>query len=310
MTNIILEDGMTLKVFNADYRGYVKIGNVEIPCAVLENGKRVISQTGLFQCFERPRKGEVRQEGLPSILGAKNLLPFVTDEVRKKCVVIPFLHSNGKIAYGYDAELIPLVCEVYLKAHDKGDVLHSTQNKIAAVSQIIIRSLAKLGIIALIDEATGAQYDREKDALQKILSAYIAEDFLKWQARFPRKFYQEVFRLYHLKYDPISLKRPQFLGTFTNKYVYKMMPPGVLEELRKRNPVTEKGVRGRKHHQLLTEEIGVTHLERHITKLVTVMELSDSPRDFDNKFQKVFHGAYQSLLDLDDPKNLKHDRTG
>ncbi len=303
MTKLILEDGAVLKVFNATYRGYVKIGNVEIPCAVLENGKRVISQTGLFQCFERPRKGEVRQEGLPSILGAKNLLPFVTDDVREKCVVIPFLHSNGKIAYGYDAELIPLVCEVYLKAQDEPDVLHATQIKIAAVSQIIIRSLAKLGIIALIDEATGAQYDREKDALQKILSAYISEDFLKWQSRFPRKYYQELFRLYKLKYDPISLKRPQFIGKFTNKYVYKMMPPGILEELQKRNPITEKGTRSRKHHQLLTEEIGITHLERHVTKLVTVMELSESPRDFDNKFQKVFHGAYQELLAFEENKN-------
>lgn len=305
MTDITLEDGSTLKVFNADYRGYVKIGNAEIPCAVLENGRRIISQTGLFQCFERPRKGEVRQEGLPSILGAKNLLPFVNDEVREKCSVIPYLHSNGKIAYGYDAELVPLVCEVYLKAQDKKNVLLMTQDRIAEVAKIIIRSLAKLGIIALIDEATGAQYDREKDALQKILAAYISEDFLKWQARFPRKYYQEIFRLYRLKYDPVSLKRPQFLGQFTNKYVYKMMPPGVLEELRKRNPVTDKGVRGRKHHQLLTQEIGVTHLERHITKLVTVMELSDSPTDFDNKFQKVFHGAYQALLGFESSKDIE-----
>jgi hypothetical protein len=257
----------------------------------------------LFQCFERPRKGEVRQEGLPSILGAKNLLPFVTDEVREKCKVIPFLHSNGKIAYGYDAELVPLVCEIYLKANDLGSVLHASQDRIAEVCKIVVRSLAKLGIIALIDEATGAQYDREKDALQKILSAYISEDFLKWQARFPRKFYQEIFRLYHLKYDPFSLKRPQFLGSFTNKYVYKMMPPGVLEELRKRNPVTEKGVRGHKHHQLLSPDIGVTHLERHITKLVTVMELSNSLTEFDRNFQRVFHGAYQDLLKLEDAKD-------
>jgi hypothetical protein len=305
MTDIILEDGTTLKVLDAKYRGYVKIGNAEIPCAVLENGKRIISQTGLFQCFERPRKGEVRQEGLPSILGAKNLLPFVTNEIREKCAVIPFLHSNGKIAYGYDAELIPLVCEVYLKADDLGSVLHASQDRIAEVCKIVIRSFAKLGILALIDEATGAQYDREKDALQKILSAYISEDFLKWQARFPRKFYQEVFRLYHLKYDPISLKRPQFLGKFTNKYVYKMMPPGVLEELRKRNPVTEKGVRCRKHHQLLSLDIGITHLERHITKLVTVMELSDNVHDFDRNFQRVFRGAYQALLGLEETGDQK-----
>lgn len=49
--------------------------------------------------------------------------------------------------------------------------------------------------------------------------------------------------------------------------------------------------------------IAFTHLERHVTKLVTVMELSDSPRDFDNKFQKVFHGAYQELLAFENNKN-------
>src|SRR5450432_1223401 len=81
-------------------RGYVMLLDATIPCAVLENGLRVISQTGLFEAFQRPRKGEKRQENLPSIIGAKNLLPFVTVELREKATVIPFLHSNGTLSYG------------------------------------------------------------------------------------------------------------------------------------------------------------------------------------------------------------------
>ena len=53
-----------------------------------------------------------------------------------------------------------------------------------------------------------------------------------------------------------------------------------------------------------------THLERHITKLVTVMELSESPRDFDNKFQRVFHGAYQELLGFEDAKRASPEQEG
>jgi hypothetical protein len=286
------------KSFKATHRGYVTIGAVKIPCAVLENKKRIISQTGLFQSFERPRKGEVRQEGLPSILGAKNLIEFIDNDVLKKCNAIPYLHTNGKRAYGYDAELIPLICEVYLKAHDKGGVLHFTQEKIVERCRIIVRSLARIGITALIDEATGYQYDREQDELQKLLAAYIAEDYLKWQRRFPRKFYQEVFRLLGWSYSPLSVKRPSYLGQFTNKYIYKLMPPGVLGELKKKNPITQKGYRERRHHQHLTENIGIPHLDRHITKVITIMELSKNITEFKDNFNKVFYNVEQFELAL------------
>ena len=276
-----------MKALKATHRGYVKIGGKKIPCANLENKKRIISQTGLFQSFDRPRKGEVRQEGLPSILGAKNLIPFIDDDVYEKCRVLPYLHTNGKIAYGYDAELIPLICEIYLKADDAG-ALHFSQKKIAVRSNIIIRSLARLGITALIDEATGYQYEREQDELQKILAAYINEDYLKWQRRFPRKFYQEIFRLLKWSYDPLTVKRPSYLGKFTNKYIYEVMPPGVLKALREKNPVTDKGYRKRRHHQHLTESIGIPHLDRHIIKVITIMELSSSISEFKRNFNKVF----------------------
>ena len=165
------------------------LGKTSIACAVLSNGRRIITQTALFDAFERPRKGEKRLEGLPSIVGAKNLLPFVTDELREKAQPVHYYQQNGKVTSGYDAELIPLVCELYLLANEEGVLLES-QYKMIVQASILIRALAKVGITALIDEATGYQYDRENNALQVILEAYIAEEFLKWQARFPRKYYK------------------------------------------------------------------------------------------------------------------------
>lgn len=292
-----------MKIFQASHRGYLKIGNqdkgyVEIPCAVLENNKRIISQTGLFSAFNRPRKGEKRQDGLPSIIGAKNLLEYVDEEVIEKSKPIHYYHTNGTNAVGYDAELIPLVCELYLKADEENNTV-SSQDKIVEQAKIIIRSLAKVGITALIDEATGYQYDREKDELQQLLSKYIAEDFLKWQSRFPRKYYQEVFRLFNWKYDPFSLKRPGYLGKFTNEYVYEQLPPGALDKLKKLNPTNKKGRRSRKHHQHLTEEIGLPHLDKHLMKLITVMELSDNIEDFKHNFDKVFRKEYQTKMELE-----------
>jgi hypothetical protein len=287
------------EVFEATHRGYLEIADTRIPCAVLKNGKRIISQTGLFSAFDRPRKGEKRQEGLPSIIGAANLLPYVTDELREKCRAIHYFHTNGTVAVGYDAILIPLVCNLYLEA-DQADprLLVASQERIVQRANILVRALAKVGITALIDEATGYQYDRERNELQVLLSKYIAEEFLPWTSRFPREYYQEIFRLYGWSYDPLSLKRTPFIGRFTNEFVYNEMSPEVLEELKRRNPVTENGRRKRKHHQHLTCDMGVPHLERHLTKLITVMQLSDDIYDFKENFKRAFKKINQLKLDL------------
>ena len=290
-----------IQVRSVTHRGTLSIAEVEIDCANLDNGARVITQTGLFHAFDRPRKGELRQEGLPSIIGAKNLLPYVTEEIREKSIPIPYVHMNGSIAYGYNAELIPLLCIMYEDAGRDG-ALASSQDKVAVQARILYRSLAKIGIVALIDEATGAQDERERNELSFLLRKYISEDFLKWQTRFPKKFYQELFRLFNWEYNPQSLRRPQYVGKFTNQYVYKQLPEGVLEEMRKKTPKNEKGFRKKKFWQSLTPDIGITHLELHLTKLITIMELSSDIKDFNEKFNKLFAPKVpiqNGLFDLD-----------
>lgn len=278
------------KILKATHRGYLKLGEIEVPCAVLENGKRVVSQTGLFLSFDRPRKGEKRLESLPSIIGARNLLPFVDDEVYEKSKVISYYHTNGKIAGGYDAELIPVICELYIRAFEK-NALTASQNKLYTRSLIIIRALAKVGITALIDEATGFQNDRQAQALQELLKAYISEDLLKWQKRFPNKFYKEIFRLYGWKYDENSSKRPGWVGTFTKKYVYDLFPEEVIKEIEARNPTihkNNKSYRKNRYHQFLTTDIGIPQLDHYISKLLGIMALSENNNDFDKNFRKAF----------------------
>ena len=286
-----------MEVFECTHKGELEIGNKKIACAVLSNGQRIITQTALFDAFDRPRKGEKRIDGLPSIVGAKNLIPYISDELKEKAAPINYYLQNGGITSGYSAELIPLICELYLIANDSGTLLES-QEKIVVQASIIVRALAKVGITALIDEATGYQYERESNALQQILKAYIAEDFLKWQSRFPRKYYQELYRLYGWDYEPLKMKHPQYLGRFTNEYVYDYLPEGVIEELRLKNPKNESGNRPKKHHQFLTGDIGIPHLEKHITKLITVMELSDDTISFKRNFERVFNKDHKEQLTL------------
>ena len=275
-----------MQIYECTHLGVLKLGGKKISCAILNNNKRIITQTALFDSFNRPRKGETRLKGLPSVIGAKNLIPFISNELREKLKTVHY-YSGNRIAAGYDAEVIPMICEVYLQANDQ-DVLTVSQRRIAIRADVLVRSLAKIGIIALIDEATGYQYEREANGLEKLLKMYVLDEFLKWQSRFPQEYYKELYRLYRWKYNPYSCRRPQCLGKFTNNFIYSHLPPGVLDELRKKNPIKITGRRARRHHQFLSGNLGIPHLEKHITKTVTIMQLSSNVSDFKKKFKKVF----------------------
>lgn len=280
------------------YTGTLHIAGNDIQCAVLDNKTRIVNGTNVLKAFGRKQMGAAKYQGVSPILTSKKLEEYVHEDEIDKLTPVTYLSKNGREIKGYHAEVIQIICEIYLRARDaKG--LSDGQQHLATQADIIIRSLAKTGVIALIDEATGYQYEREKDELQKVLSAYISEDFLKWQRRFPRKFYQELFRLCGWEYDPMTLKRPQYLGKLTNKYVYELLPQGVLSKLRELNPKNQKGNRSRKHFQHLTEETGQVHLERHLTKIITLFEISDDFNQLDNHVNRVFKDIDQLSFNLE-----------
>ena len=104
-------------------------------------------------------------------------------------------YQKGKKIVGYEAIFLPEFCDLILQAKDLDLLNTDAQKRVADRCGVLVRSLAKVGIIALIDEATGYQYDRENNALQKILEKYISEELLPWKKRFPDEFYREIFRL-------------------------------------------------------------------------------------------------------------------
>jgi hypothetical protein len=128
----------------------------------------------------------------------------------------------------------------------------ATPNQVptALRAEILLRGLQKVAIISLVDEATGYQYQRPKDELRKILEAYISKELLPWTERFPEEFYQEMFRLRNWKFSSLDYTQkgpqgPRYPGKLTKELVYKHLPPGILTELERLNPVV-KGRRKKK----------------------------------------------------------------
>ncbi len=194
---------------------------------------------------------------------------------------------GGPIRAGLEATLLPKVCEVWLRARD-ADALTKIQKPVAERADLLMRGLAHIGIIALVDEATGFQRDRAKDALARILEAFIAKELQPWLRTFPADFYQEMFRLRCMDYPNDTVQRPRYFGVLTNDIVYDRLAPGVLDELKKVNPKDETtGRRKRKHFQWLTNNVGYPKLREHLGAVVAIMKLSTDWHDFRAKLDKL-----------------------
>lgn len=299
---------MEEKLLKATHQGKVLIGEKELNCAVLEDGTRILSRTAIFKAFGRTQRGrkkdEIRQLNMPSFIDAKNLQPFISEDLMGKLIPIKYQTKTGSEADGYKAEILPLLCDVYLQARQQNG-LTPQQMPLAFASEILVRSLSKIGILALVDEATGYQYDRERDELQKILAAYIRKELLPWTKRFPDEFYKEMFRLKKWEYK--GTPKPSYVGKLTNYLVYEQLPEGVLEELENKNPIIDnKRWRRYRHHQYLTQETGIPHLDKHLVSIITLMRVCDTWEQFDKMFRKAFNIPYQIEIEFpEDNKEIK-----
>lgn len=299
---------MSEKIPKATHIGELKIAKFTIRCAVLEDGTRVLSRIGVLRAIGRTGKAKGgraydRESKLPVFLTAKNLNPFLSNELIRNSTPILFKpRKGGTHSIGYRAELLPLICSVFLDADEAGVIL-SSQKHIVERSKILLRGFAVVGINALIDEATGYQEVRDRLALQKILERWIAKELLPWTKRFPDEFYRQMFRLKGWQYSPLSVKRPKVIGHYTDDIVYSRLETGVLEELKKKNPTTEKGYRKNKHHQWLTPDIGHPKLRDHLNAVLALMRASPTWDMFKRLLNRAFPKKGQTLQLLLDEKN-------
>ena len=167
-------------------RNDLKLADITIPCAIVEgtNGGdpiRVLTETGLSNAILGGRSGgsirrkrELKEAGapLPIFLVQPQLNPILINLIDTEPLLKPIEYVDGnKIMTGYDARILPLACDIWLQAREKG-YLQDQQKDKAQKAEILMRALAHVGIIALVDEATGFQSIRAKDALAKILEAF------------------------------------------------------------------------------------------------------------------------------------------
>lgn len=277
------------KKLKATHEGVLNIGESTLDVAVLDNGQRIITQSAVFKALDRPVRGNPRLIGIPVFMDAKNLQPFINKDLEAVIGKVEYTDKKGRKQEGYDANVLPLVSDLYLRAREAGVIIQPNQQATAQQAEILVRSLAKIGMIALVDEATGYQYDRERQELQKILKLYVSEELLPWQKTFPDEFYIQIFRLNGWEYNSEMIKkRPGVVGHWTNQLIYDNLPQDVLRNLKNKTPKSEAGNYTARFFQSLTPDIGNAHLQNQLVSVVTLMKISKNWSDFMEKFNQLY----------------------
>lgn len=265
----------------ASNTGTLRIGEIEFEVAVVKHGDavhRLVSETNFMESMGMYRSGALStrrkhtKSGArePLFLAYKNLKPFVEQHLGSvHFEPFKYLTEGGSAAHGIPDEIIPKVCEIWIDA-DRAGVLGERQKLIAAKADILLRGFAHVGIRALIDEATGYQFERPRRDLEEYLNKFLAESLVRWARTFPNDYFKHLCRLKGVELRP-DMRLPQYFGHLTNDLVYRRIAPGLLRLLKERR--ADRGRPSHKLHWWTSEDLGHPSLLLHLGTVVGLMKI-------------------------------------
>lgn len=290
----------TNPTIRAECIGVLKIGEIEVDCAVLPDGRRVLSRAAVMRALgmgglsSTPRIGggdDARGPETPRFLGPRDVAALAQADLL--AVLAKPIHYTAPravgatLAHGLPAEALPRICWVWVKAERAGLLKAAGHFEAARQAQALLEGVATVGIIALVDEATGYQEKRGKEELRDLLDRLLGKELSAWAKRFPDSFYQAIFKLHGWSWLGAHAPKPWVVARYTKDIIYSRLSPGIVGELEKRRPKeTNKGPKPKLHCHF-TDEFGIPALSEHIRLVTALLEVSSDWADFMVKIDKV-----------------------
>lgn len=271
--------------------GTLVIGDISLDCYVVTNGsdtKRLFHKRGLARALGMKSEGG---NVFMRTINRKGLGSAIPENLRQKIdTPIVFKPLSGDPAHGYEASVLIELCDAIWEA-DRKVLLTPSQKFLAVQAEIIIRSAAKVGIIALVDEATGYIKDKRKEEYRDLFKEFLRDEFSQWEREFPNQFFDLLYRLYNLKRSS-GTKHPQFFGKLIRKYIYAPLANSngaILDMLDERNPVVyTNGGRRHKMFMFLSETVGLPAFRAHLWQVVGIGSISKTKEAFERNFRQAF----------------------
>ena len=273
----------------ARYPGVLNLAGVEIPVYVLSDGQRVISRIAATKVLT---DSKTRQADLESYLRVESLKPFLhIDSVRARMVTFRLkeVEMLKQEVMGLPSDLFIEICQAYVSAlnasadAESGVSLTDRQKEIAVKAGMFLGACAKVGLDALIDEATGYQYLRPEDALAIKLKLYLEEEMRKWEKTFPDELWVQFGRLTNWK--GAVHQRPKYWGKLVMELIYEYLDPDVAQWLRDNAP---KPIGKLSYHRWMTEQYGLKKLIEHIWKVIGVASTCERMDELQHKMEQLY----------------------
>jgi hypothetical protein len=256
----------------AKWWGQIDLGGDLIDCYVLDTGQRVIALRSAIRAIAETDSGK-----LGNYIGVSALKPFINSDLILGELLEFSIPGTQFMGRGLTTEHFEAICRGYVQALYQKAPLTDRQREIAIKCAVLTAGLTRTGLDALIDEATGYQYERAEDALQVKLRAFIAEELRAWEKTFPDELWEEFGRLTNWS-GPLH-SRPRWWGKLVIELVYETLDPDVAEYLKNNKPKP-----GERWHQQLTENYGVRQL---VSRCYEVVGMAKTCRDIRDLRQRV-----------------------
>lgn len=273
----------------AKYSGSLSLGDKPVDCYVLDDKNRVISMRATVKAIANDDNGD-----LLKYVGVKSLQPYIDAAGISSRFVEFTIPGNPNKAKGITAETFLDICSAYVSALTSGAPLTEKQRGIAINCSILLSACAKTGLIALIDEATGYQYEREEDALQVKIRAFISEELRAWEKTFPDELWEEFGRLTH--WQGSLQQRPKYWGKLVLELIYDAMDPDVAKYLKENKPKPRHGLN---YHQWLSEDLGVKALTTHLNQVIGIAKTCNTMEELRHKVA-LYYGKEDLQLSMGD----------
>lgn len=269
------------------HRGVLKLDEYEVSCYVITkaDGKeeRVLSQSEVVRLISGGRDSGNLQRYLSSSALQTTLPAEIANNYDDNVLII---NTGLNPIKGVKASIVVDICNSYLKARQLG-LLKPNQMKLAEQSEIFVSALAKTGIDALIDEATGYQYFRRANDLQAKFNAYLSADYREWTKTFPREYFMHLYRLEGRTPPLVEEAYPKRFGKYVMQFVYDTMDPEIADYLRENNPNPS----GKKHHHQKFTDYGYKALTDHLFSVLGIAKASINMDRFKENLSFAFPNA-------------------
>jgi len=274
-----ISPSQAVSVPEARWPGALAVGDSELPCYVLDDGRRVITRTGALNFLTGGRGGG----NLESYLRIEVLSPFLPSDLSDQFFDITIPQVVNKTVKAMSASAFIDICRAYARARDTGALQTESQVAMAIRASVLMAAFAKAGIEAAIDEATGYQYEREEDAIRTKLQLFLEEEMRPWEKTFPDELWVQFGRLTNWR-GPIH-QRPKYWGKLVMELVYSYLDPDVYNWLKENAPQPR---RGQNYHQWLSGQYGLKKLTEHIWMLIGIASTCHDMRELRERMAQKY----------------------